>query len=317
MSLEKLLINSIKKLPGFRGVFSELDYLRTLFNPLEFPPGHYSSPHPSIEDIRNREAEIFGRTPPGIPAVDLNEGQQMALLRDFTAFYREQPFGSRKRDGLRYFFENPAYGSHDAIILYCFLRKALPKRVIEIGSGYSSCVILDTNELFLENRISCTLIEPHPQLLESLTTEEDRSRVRVIQERVQDLGLNLFQSLEADDILLVDSSHVAKVDSDVNFIFFEVLPQLRSGVYVHFHDVRFPFEYWKEWIYAGRAWNEAYLLRAFLQYNNAFKIQYFCSFLAEFHRNELAQAMPDCMKDTGGSLWLKKVADSEQVSGIC
>jgi|ERR1041384_1342521 hypothetical protein len=41
--------------------------------------------------------------------------------------------------------------------------------------------------------------------------------------------------------------------------------KVAPGVYVHFHDVCFPFEYPEEWMCQGRAWNEAYLLRAFLQ----------------------------------------------------
>src|SRR5262249_31344210 len=301
----------IKKLPYLREFFLERDRLRAQLSQLEFHPGHYSSPHPCIEEIRKKEAEIFDRIPRTIPAVDLNEEQQMALFQKFKEYYKEQPFDVHKKAGLRYFFENSSYGSHDAIILYCFIRKTRPKRIIEVGSGYSSCVILDTNELFFGNSISCTLIDPSPGRLLSLITASDQTRVRVIQSNVQDVSLNLFLDLAADDILLIDSSHVAKINSDVNYIFFEVLPRIRSGVNVHFHDIRYPFEYWKEWIYAGRAWNEVYILRAFLEYNSAFKIQYFNSFIAQFHRDELAKEMPLCMRDTGGSIWIKKVANPE------
>jgi ferritin len=309
MRIQKSMTRAIKKLPYLREVFLERDQLRSQLSQLEFPPGHYSSPHPCIEEIRRKEAEIFERVPRTIPAIDLNEEQQMALFQKFKEYYKEQPFDVHKKAGVRYFFENSAYGSHDAIVLYYFIRHICPKRIIEVGSGYSSCVILDTNELFFGNRISCTFIDPNPGAVLSLITESDRTSIQIIRSNVQDVGLNLFLDLAPGDILLIDSSHVAKINSDVNYIFFEVLPRIRSGVYVHFHDIRFPFEYWKEWVYAGRAWNEAYLLRAFLQYNSAFKIQYFNSFLAQFHKDELAKEMPLCMKDTGGSIWIKKVSN--------
>lgn len=311
MTIQKSMMRAIKTLPLLREVFLERDHLKSQLSELEFPPGHYSSPHPCIREIKEREAEIFNFIPRAIPAIDLNEQQQMALLRQFTEYYREQPFDVHKKDGIRYFFENGAYGSHDGIVLHCFIRLARPKRIIEVGSGYSSCVILDTNDLFFRGTISCTMIDPDPGALLSLITDRDAARIRLIQAPVQNVGLDLFRSLETDDILLIDSSHVAKINSDVNYFFFQVLPCLRRGVYVHFHDVRFPFEYWKEWIYAGRAWNEAYMLRAFLQYNHAFEIQYFNSFIGECHRDQLSKAMPLCMKDTGGSIWLKKVQDPD------
>jgi hypothetical protein len=78
-------------------------------------------------------------------------------------------------------------------------------------------------------------------------------------------------------------------------------------VYVHFHDVFYPFEYPREWIYEGRAWNEDYVLRAFLQYNSAFRIRLFGTWLALRHPEQLHTAMPLCARNPGGSLWLQRV----------
>lgn len=119
--------------------------------------------------------------------------------------------------------------------------------------------------------------------------------------------LNFFLSLTAGDILLIDSTHVSKVDSDVNHILFDILPSLNPGVYVHFHDICYPFEYPKQWVYQGRAWNEAYILRAFLQYNTSFEIVIFNSFLGYFCLDLLQQYLPLCAKNPGISIWLKKV----------
>ena len=107
------------------------------------------------------------------------------------------------------------------------------------------------------------------------------------------------------DILFIDSSHVAKIGSDVVYLMTEVLPQLRPGVLVHFHDVFWPFEYPEEWVQEGRAWNETYMLKAFLQFNERFRILLFCSYLALHHRAVLEQHLPLALKNSGGSLWLR------------
>jgi hypothetical protein len=141
----------------------------------------------------------------------------------------------------------------------------------------------------------------------SLIKAGDKSRIEVIPERVQDTSLEVFSELDAGDVLFVDSTHVAKTASDVNHIFFNVLPRLKSGVFVHFHDIYYPFVYPKDWEYEGRSWNETYLLRAFLQYNDAFQIYLYNSFLQYFHDDDFQRAMPLSMKRTGGSIWLKKL----------
>jgi hypothetical protein len=194
------------------------------------------------------------------------------------------------------------------------IRHARPRRVIEVGSGHSSCALLDTNERFFNHSIACTFIEPYPQLLTSLIRDEDRDRITLLTRNLQDVDPAVFLELSANDILFIDSSHVSKTNSDVNRIFFEVLPRLKSGVYIHFHDIFYPFEYPKEWVYQGRAWNEAYVLRAFLQHNDRFEIQLFNSFLERFHRNTLAREMPLCLRHSkqsmvptsAQSIWLKK-----------
>lgn len=309
MTLKILISNALKKLPYLKQVFLERDQLRAEIYELQrgWPPGHFYSPIPSIEEIRLREEEIFNNIPNEILGVDLNEEGQVHLLHELKRYYRDQPFEAQKKENLRYFFENPNYSYGEAIILYCVIRHTKPQKIIEIGSGYSSCAILDTNELFFDNAISCAFIDPYPQLLQSLIKDSDRDRIEIIQKNVQDINIDIFSELSAGDILFIDSSHVSKVNSDVNYIFFEILPHIKSGVYIHFHDVGYPFEYPKEWIYEGRAWNEAYLLRAFLQYNNIFRIQFFNSFLSYFYKDVLSNEMPIFMKNPGTSIWIQKI----------
>lgn len=279
-----------------------------LRNKFRVPPGHFHSPIPSMDEIRLNEDKIFGSFPTEIPAIDLNAEEQKALLDKLSVYYDEQPFTPHKKEGLRYYFENPSYSYSDAIFLYCIIRYVRPKRIIEIGSGYSSCVILDTNELFFNNAISCTFIDPFPRLLLSLIRDDDKDKIKIIQKKLQDIPIEEFSALSNGDILFIDSTHISKVNSDVNYALFEILPSLKSGTYIHFHDIFYPFEYPKEWIYAGWAFNEAYLLRAFLQYNRSFKIQLFNTFLEQAYcREKIRREIPLCLKNEGGSIWLKKV----------
>jgi len=276
-----------------------------------WPPGHYYSPIPSLAAVRRRESEIFDRVPGTIPGVDLRDREQAVLFEELTQYYATQPFPERPSPGRRYFFENPNYSYGEAIILYCLMRLVRPRRIVEIGSGYSSCAIVDTNELFFQSRIACTFVDPQPDLLVSLLGSGAPAAVTIVRQEIQDVGLDLFAALEPNDMLIVDSTHVSKVDSDVNHILFRVLPALASGVYVHFHDIYYPFEYPREWIYQGRAWTEAYLLRAFLQYNRAFEIVFFNSFFAHFHEDRLRRGMPGCLKGPGSSIWLRKAVKAE------
>jgi hypothetical protein len=288
-----------------RRVLKHILEVRENYGP--FPPGHFYSPIPSIKDIKNKEAIIWGTVPANLPGIELHEESQVELFKEFQELYRELPFGSERLEGYRYLYDNPNYSYSDAIFTFCMIRKLKPKRIIEVGSGYSSCLMMDINEKFFGNQIKITCVEPYPELLYSLLLERDRAAKTIIPQSLQDTDLGLFESLVDNDILFIDSTHVSKIDSDVNYLLFEVLPTLNPNVYVHFHDIFYPFEYPKEWVYEGRAWNENYILRAFLQYNSSFRIVFFGSFLQHFHREEFAMHMPMCMKNPGGSIWIKRV----------
>jgi hypothetical protein len=272
-----------------------------------FPPGHYYSPLPSMEEVRHDEARVFDRSLRELPGIDLDVQGQIDWLNQLTPFYVEQPFSPQPSPTRRYYFENDAYSYSDAIFLYCMIRFARPKHIIEIGSGFSSFVMLDTNELFFDNGIRFPFIEPYADRLRSRLRDRDHQVAEILPTRVQDVELGRFDKLAAGDILFVDSSYVAKTGSDVNHILFEILPRLAKGVFIHFHDMFYPFEYPKGWIEQGWFWNEDYLVRAFLQYNSAFKIRIWNQFLGSFHADLLRNAVPLCMKNIGGSLWLERV----------
>lgn len=270
------------------------------------PLGHFYSPIPDWPQIVRDQDRIF-KVPDALPGIDFREPAQLALLDELARFHADLPFPDRPDGQHRYHYDNPAYGPCDAILLYALLRHLQPRRLVEVGSGHSSCVTLDTNELFLGSRLQMTCIEPYPELLHALMRPGDRDRVQVLAQPVQTVDLQVFSELQAGDILFIDSTHVCRVDSDVNRLLFEVLPSLPVGVYIHFHDVFYPFQYPRVWVLEGRAWNELYLLRAFLQYNAAFEIVLMSTYLAHFHGQTLQARLPRTRGDCGGSRWLRKI----------
>lgn len=270
------------------------------------PPGHHYSPIVDLNELHQNRHIVFDRSrdPTGI---DLQENQQLSVLHALSAHHSKLPFKAERQDGLRYFYENPAYSYGDAIVLASMLLEAKPERIVEFGSGYSSCLFLDINELHFANRIECSFVEPHPELLFSLMKPEDQNNCRIFPCRAQDVPLSVVDSLNENDIVFIDSTHVSKAGSDVNFHIFTLLPRLKSGVYVHFHDIFFPFEYPEDWFFGeNRSWNEIYLLHAFLMGNTDFEIIFFNHFMHVRHGAETEAALPMFSLNPGGSLWLRR-----------
>ena len=292
-----------------RTVYYRFNMLKEIIKPNiiipHVPFGHYYSPIPSKSGI---EAFDFSRlaSVTEVEGVDLNTQEQLGLLDKFEPFYQELPFSEQKKENLRYYYSNGFFSYSDAIGLYCMLRHLKPNRVIEAGSGFSSSVTLDTNELFFNNKINCTFIEPYPERLKRLLKESDKSSAAILEKKLQDIPLNMFKELKPNDILFIDSTHVSKFNSDVNYILHTILPALEKGVYIHFHDIFYPFEYPREWLLGGYAWNEDYILRAFLEYNNVFKIILFNNYLGKVYGKTIKERFPLMYKNIGGSIWIKK-----------
>lgn len=312
----------VRRIPGvhkaYRYAYRHLRHafrvIRLLKSPFlkTYPPGHYHSPIPDLDVILEKENLLFREDVKTCPGIDLREGAQLDLLSELATHYDDLPFSEQPIASSRYYYENMWFNYADAIVLFGMLRHFKPSKVIEVGSGFSSAVMLDTNDAFDDALTHFTFIEPFPHRLNRFLSDEDKNHCAIVANPVQDVEIDLFDTLDENDILSIDSSHVVKVGSDVARILFEILPRLKPGVIVHFHDILWPFEYPKEWFIDGRAWNEAYFLRAFLQYNNSFEILYFNAFMELFHRDRLKDMMPLCLRKPqgsallGGSLWLTK-----------
>jgi len=269
-----------------------------------FPPGHFYSALPSLEDRKRflaskpTENEIMG--------IRLNGQKQFNLLKKFKEYYDQCPFQDEKSGDLKYYFLNPSYSYTDGLTLYCMMREFKPRRIIEVGSGFSSFLMLDTSELYFNDQIDFTFIDPYPELLYSQLKHSDRKH-KILPLKVQEVDISIFKALKANDILFIDSTHVSKLRSDVNKLIHEILPVLQKGVLIHFHDIPWPFEYPADWIKKGFAWNEAYLLRAFLEFNESFGILFFCGYLHKNYGAWLRENMPLCQKNGGNNIWIEKL----------
>lgn len=305
--MTRILKELIKATPGAIPLYNMVKFSQSPFFWF-VPPGHFYSPIPDLKEVMEREAEIFEVQNQEILGIDLRVQEQLNLLQTFATFYPELPFPEAPSPEYRYYLKAEYFPYTDGIILYSMLRYFKPKKVIEVGSGFSSAAMLDINDCFLNRETKFTFIEPYPDRLNRLLSEQDKQQHEIIEQFVQDVNLEHFETLDSGDVLFIDSSHVVKVGSDVSRLLFHVLPRLKPGVIIHFHDIFCGFEYPKDWIQFGRAWNEAYCLRAFLQFNSAFQILFFNSFIEQVYPHELAQNLPLCKKNTGQSLWIQKVA---------
>jgi hypothetical protein len=276
-----------------------------------YPAGHYYSPIPNPADVSRHVARLRAGKEPGCPGIAMRAEEQYALLQDFARCYRDLPYGEGPRNGYRYHFGQEWFCYSDAIYLHCYLRTAKPRRVVEVGSGFSSAVVLDAAEHFLAPAPDIVLVEPDASRLRSLLREGDLETCRIIEDQVQNVPLSIFTALGDGDLLFIDSSHVLKAGNDLYFLLFDVLPLLAKGVTVHFHDVFSDFDYPPEWLLMGRYWNEAYFLRAFLSYNSDWRVRLFGSYAGLVFRDFLAQAMPLCLKNTGGSIYIQRTSAPE------
>jgi hypothetical protein len=273
-----------------------------------FPSGHFYSPIVDPSQVERDADRVFG--PRHLVGVDLNIVEQILTFKGLAQYLQTMPFKDEKAEGLRYYYNNTSYGFGDAFTYWGMIAERRPRRIIEIGSGFTSALALDAIEQ-MKLETCCTFIDPYPALLNQVASPIKPPH-NVVSDRVQAVDLNIIRQLGHGDILFIDSSHVVKTGSDVHFELTEILPQLSRGVLVHFHDVFNRFEYPRSWIIKERqSWNELYFLHVFLMYNKEFKIVYFNDFFARELSHHL-KVLTDSdrrriQENPGGGLWLVKV----------
>jgi len=250
-------------------------------------PIHYYEPLPDFRSITTEQI-TQRRTYPGI---DFRWEEQLALVDELAEY-------SDEIRELEFDFNNGYFGGFDAAVYYALIRHLQPNRIIEIGGGYSTQIA--AKALAANRKGSLVCIEPYPERLNG-------SDVELIQKRVEEMSVDFFATLEANDILFIDSSHTVKFRSDVCFEFLEILPRLARDVRVHVHDIFFPHDYPAEWLINRRlALNEQYLLEAFLSFNKNFAPQLANHWLCLEYNEAAARVWPKA-DDLASSFWMKRV----------
>lgn len=273
------------------------------------PPGHYYSPVVDPDDAQKYWTVSRDLDPRRLRGITLSMSKMRTLWNQLAPFIATTSFPETQEDRCRYYAKNNVYPIGDATILRAMMFAMKPQRIVEIGSGFSSACMLDTVDEMKSKRLELTFIDPDPARLKRLLRPDDLSRIEIIDRPVQTVDLKVFEELGKNDILFIDSSHVSKTGSDVNFEIFEILPRLKDGVIVHLHDIHYPFEYPEEWVFKRKySWNEAYFVRAFLMYNYHFRVIYFTNLFAHKYPEYLRKAYPPMLESPGASLWLQKAA---------
>jgi len=276
-----------------------------------FPDGHFYSPVCDPKQLASIRDQLWPESPAPVLGIDFNDASHIQVLTDwFPRYVHEYDYPQHGADDVQlthFYCKNSQFSDLDALALFVFLREFAPRRVIEVGSGYSSLLMADVNLRFLQGRSHITCIEPFPR---AFLQKHLPGIGEVCVQSVQSVPMALFEALDAGDILFIDSSHVAKTGSDALHLFFEVLPRLRSGVLIHVHDIFLPEEYPQKWVLAeNRSWNEQYLLRALLMHSTAFQPIFGCHYARLQHAGAVAQALAraDGQPLDGGSFWIRRL----------
>lgn len=255
---------------------------------LNITPNHFYSDIPDLAHLRR---ETYWRRPwsmTGIEGVDAD--QQLARVRQWCAAYATTPELAAaypkacERNG------EVGYGPTEANVLYCFIRANKPRKIVQVGCGVSTALILLAAEAEPGYKPEIVCVEPYPTPL--LRQEHQAGRIRLLPQMAQTVDLNELTSLGPGDLLFVDSTHTVKPGSEVLRVIFEVLPRLREGTYVHFHDISMPYDYSPGTLNGLFFWRETALLMAFLTGNPSYEIVASLSMLHNSRQEAFKQVLP-------------------------
>ena len=274
---------------------------------------HFYSP---IPNLRRLPADVWERRTP-MRGIDFAPQRQLAYLETELGPYIAEfdpPLEPPGPPGA-FYVRNPLYKSIDAEVLYAIIRLHRPRRILELGSGYSTLVSAaacranerDGHPLELRSN------DPYPlavlEGLEGLSSLSKRGATEVPPSE--------FEALGESDILFVDTTHTVKLGGDVNYLVLDVLPALAPGVIVHIHDIFLPWDYPYEWVARQRRfWTEQYLVQAFLALNPDYEIVLAAQALARLYPDRLAKLIPSYdpaevpLWDSPTAFWIRRTSGS-------
>ena len=228
---------------------------------LQIIRANYSSPAPVLSDLTSG---IYEKELP-YNGINFDIDSQKNLIDHFCKEYFHE-FLPEVNTGLSLV---------DSFILYSFIRNEKPRKIVEIGHGDTTNIILNAIRKNSAQKCDFYFIDPFIRRKNLLKKKE----IIGFEKKVQEVPIKFFNDV---DFLFIDSSHISKIGSDVNFLMFEVIPSLRSNTIIHWHDIYIPYNYPKsliENIRRDSMYNESYVVQSFISYNNKFKILYSGKFL--------------------------------------
>jgi hypothetical protein len=295
-----ILTAPILKLMARAGIGSG-DYLKRGVLPV---PVHFYQP---VFDPDSIPAAVWERRSQ-MPGVAFDPDAQLAFLDRLAEFAPECSWPEHATGRRGYHSQNSSFGFSSACLLHCVVRHLRPSQVIEVGAGMSTLLLeasLEANERDTGHRGRLVSIDPyqHAGVREAASMRKPTSMPEpppdehlLVAAEVQTVPLERFTSLQAGDLLFIDSSHVVRTGGDVNFLYLEVLPRLAPGVVIHIHDIQIPYEYHRDYSAASGAarlyWTEQYLLQAFLTLNTEFTVLLAGYWLQRDHTERFAALFP-------------------------
>ena len=258
---------------------------------LHITPAHFYSPIPVTYELDSSVFEkIYDCT-----GIDLNLDEQLEYLHKVFPKYHTEYTPT----------VNTGLSLVDAFALYAMIREKKPKVMIEIGAGDTTKISLKALQMNKNegNSYKFHSIEPYPRDDVKKIQNED---FELIQCKLQDVDIEL---LSTADLLFIDSNHVSKIDSDVNCEILEIIPKLKVGSLVHWHDIVIPTNYWKEWIENGNQfWNESYMVHSFMLFNESFKTIWAARYMKLNYTNEMQQIFPYLQRNHHlMSFWIERI----------
>ena len=260
-------------------------------------PVHYYTSEPNIIELA-RTIDLWAK-PSAMSGLDVDLDEQTNNLRRVCAPFQQEFFGNpHYRHAVNQPFgsgRSRTFGYIEAQVLHAVVRHYKPARLIEIGGGVPTyctfqAMSMNRRDTGANGRITC--IEPCPiDLIKDIDDNSDN--FELIARPIQEVPLEYFTQLQANDIVFVESNHVVRSGSELNYIVLEILPIIPKGVLVHFHDIYLPYDYDRDVLRNFLHPNETAFVAAFLAYNPKYKILFALSMLHYERRPEMQSVLPE------------------------
>jgi predicted O-methyltransferase YrrM len=250
-------------------------------------PRHYYVPLSSWSELRKNEDEW--NRPLDLSSINISLEDEIATLNTWTSGRQDEIAGNPVYNAAVASRAGLGYGYIEAQVLHCAIRALAPARIIEVGSGVSTQCMLaaaSANEKDGRTGSRITCVEPYP------STGLLKAPVTLIQQRVEQVALDVFDELKAGDLLFIDSSHAVRPCGDVTRLYLEVLPRLAPGVHVHIHDIYLPYGFQRD-LTTYMQWMETAMLIAVLSHSPRYKVSLSLSHLHYAAPDALQKALPE------------------------